>query len=637
MQAMNLKRLNPWSLVFSLNMSAHACSFKLLACGFFLFICMAMSVSAQKTPVKKDSTKIYKDIETYSKKGKFTKFIYQLIFKPVASLSSKKKAKKKIYPKLIQRKYSAFEGKTIRNINIETLDPFGYSVTDTLVASQNFLSRSANKLHIKSQHITIRNLLLIHQNQPFDSLLVKESERLVRTRAYVHYVSFYVAAASKNSDSVDIFIRELDNWSIIPKVALTSSSLHMNITDNNFLGLGHEFTATYNLNSAAVKNTYSAHYFIPNIRNTYINSTLHYGSDDIGNFTKSVAIDRPFFSPFAKWAAGINFSQQIRMDSIRINNSRLFSQEYKFNSQDYWAGSAIQLFKGNTEDDRTTNFISTARFLRIRYIEKPIETIDTLHIYTNENFYIASMGISTRKYVQDRYIFNYGVTEDVPIGKVYSLTVGYQEKNSIGRLYIGARVSMGHYYPWGYLSSNFEYGTFFHASHREQGVFTAGVNYFSGLFEIGKWKFRQFVKPQVTIGINRFSYDSLTLKAGNGLGGFNSLTLTGTSRLLFTLQTQSYAPWNLLGFRFGPFFICSLGMLGNASKGLRNSKVYSQFGFGLLIKNENLILNTFQISISFYPLIPGFGQNVFKINSFKTTDFGFRDFEIGKPAKVVYQ
>jgi hypothetical protein len=157
------------------------------------------------------------------------------------------------------------------------------------------------------------------------------------------------------------------------------------------------------------------------------------------------------------------------------------------------------------------------------------------------------------------------------------------------------------------------------------------------LVEIGKWKFRQFVKPQVTIGLNRFPYDSLTLKEGYGLDGFNSTALSGNSRLLLTVQTQSYAPWKLLGFQFGPFITYSLGMLGDAATGFKTSKAYSQIGIGVLIKNENLVFNTFQISISFYPLIPGIGQDVFKMNSYRTFDFGFRDFEIGKPTIAVFR
>ena len=78
-------------------------------------------------------------------------------------------------------------------------------------------------------------------------------------------------------------------------------------------------------------------------------------------------------------------------------------------------------------------------------------------------------------------------------------------------------------------------------------------------------------------------------------------------------------------------------ILGDEGTRFKNSKVYSQVGVGVLIKNANLVFNTFQLSISFYPLIPGLGQNIFKTNSFKTTDFGFRDFEFGKPSMVVYQ
>ncbi|HAQ18104.1 MAG TPA: hypothetical protein DCR40_02595 [Prolixibacteraceae bacterium] len=610
--------------------------FKIIAILLFSILTSAFAIAQQK-PVVKDSTKIYSEIESFSKRGKFTKFMYSLIFKPVASSPPKKKIKKKVYKKLIQKPYSSFEGKIIRNINIETLDPFGYSIGDSIYRSPNFLSKAGNHLHIKSHGITIRNLLLIHQNQVFDSLLVKESERLVRSQRYVRDVSFFVKATAKGSDSVDIFIRELDIWSIVPKGSASPTSSTINLADKNFLGLGHEFQGDFTRKFDKGINSYHANYTIPNIRNSYVRGTVHFGKDGNKKFNRSFTIDRPFFSPFARWAAGVNFTQQFFNDSALTDPSHLEILRYRFNSQDYWAGNAIQLLKGNNEYKRTTNFISTVRFLRVRYLDKPKEIFDTKHMFTDENFYMASIGISTRKYVQDKYIFKFGITEDVPIGKVLSITGGIQEKSRTDRVYLGARISFGNYYPWGYLSSNFEYGTFIRAAKFEEGVFTAGANYFTGLFEIGKWKFRQFVKPEVTLGFNRLFSDSLTLNDGYGLDGFHSTALQGTGRLLLTVQTQAYAPWNFIGFRFGPFLICSLGMLSDEINGFRNSKVYSQMGVGVLIKNENLVFNTFQISLSFYPQIPGTGHNIFKMNSFSTGDFGFRDFEIGKPGPVAYR
>jgi hypothetical protein len=604
---------------------------------FSLLILTRNFAIAQQTPAKTDSTKIYKNIETYSGRSKLKTFVYTLIFKPVAKISKKKDVKNKVYKKLIQKPYSSFEGKIIRNINIVTLDPFGYSATDTTVAKRNFLYKAGNAIHINTRIIAIRNLLLIHKNDLFNSLLVKESERLIRIQKYVHEVYFYVVAAGGKSDSVDVFIREMDKWSIIPTGSLSASGIRVNINEENFLGSGHGFQGDFKRNFKNGIDSVNIDYFIPNIRNTYINAKLHSGIDGYGNFSRRLAVDRPFFSPLAKWAAGVSVASQFRQDTLKDINLAYAPIILRFKTQDFWAGKAIRIFKGNMKEELVTNLVFTARYLRIRYTEKPPELNDPLHIYSNEDFYLGGIGITARKYVQDKYIFKYGDVEDVPVGKVLGLTGGYQVRNNTGRFYLGMRFSFGNYYEWGYLSSNFEYGTFFKASHTEQGIFTAGVNYFTGLIEVGKWKFREFVKPQITIGINRFPYDSLTINDGYGLDGFKSPALSGTQRLLFTLQTQSYSPWHLLGFHFGPYLICSFGMLGNATERFKNSKVYSQIGLGVLIKNENLVFSTFQISISFYPLIPGIGQDVFRINSFRTTDFGFRDFEIEKPSAVIFQ
>ena len=466
---------------------------------------------------------------------------------------------------------------------------------------------------------------------------MKESERLVRTREYIRDVSFTVRATALHSDSVDIFIRALDIWSIIPGGSASTSGITIDLADKNFLGLGHEFRNVYTRNYDDHSNYLNTNFTIPNIRNTYIRTNVHFDILGDKNYTRSLAIDRPFFSPFAKWAAGVILKQQFRDDTIRGVNLLFVPQRYKYNVQDFWAGNAIKVYDGTTETKRTTNLISAVRFLRVRYLERPTELVDPLHMFSDEEFYLASIGLSARRYVQDKYVFKFGITEDVPIGKVFNITGGYQQRNNIGRIYLGGRISLGEYFSWGYLGSNFEYGTFFRGSQAEQGALSVGVIYFTGLHEIGKWKFRQFVKPELTIGMNRFSYDSLTINEGYGLDGFNSLGLSGTSRLVMSVQTQAYAPWNFIGFRFGPFLTYTLGMLGNSSTGFSKSKIYSQIGLGILIKNENLVLNAFQISITFYPSIPGMGNNIFKTNSYQTSDFRLRDFEIGKPGIVAYQ
>jgi hypothetical protein len=611
--------------------------FKITFILCFAFVLTSDYTYAQQTPAKKDSTHLYENIEAYSGRSKFTKFMYRLFFKPVADTPAKKGTKKKPIKRPLQKPYSTFEGKTIRHIHIVTLDPFGNSIGDTIKSAPNFISRTGNKLHIRSQPVTIRNLLLFRKNQVFDSLLVIESERLVRSMGYVTDVSFFVKTTAKNADSVDIYIRELDKWSLTPNAVVTNSRVTLKLTERNFLGTGHESRNGFTWHHSSGKTSYNTNYYIPNIRNTYVNATFQLGTDEFRNLTRRFAIDRPFYSPYAKWAAGVDFSYQSRWIYHKTGDSVPALLQLTYNIRDLWAGNAIQIFKGKSEDERAANFISAFRYMRVRYFEKPDETFNLQPLYNDENFYLVTLGVSKRKYVQDKYIFKFGLTEDVPVGKVYSLTGGFQQRDISNRFYLGARVSFGKYYSWGYLSSNYEFGTFILASHTQQGILSVGVSYFTGLKEVGNWKFRHFIKPELTIGLNRYPNDSLTINDRYGLQGFNSQGLSGTSRMLVKLQTQAYCPLDFIGFRFGPYLAWTFGMLGDESSGFKYSRVYSQIGLGLLIKNENLVLNTFQVSIAFYPIIPGKGQNVIKLNPLETTNFGFQDFEISKPSTILFQ
>ena len=78
-------------------------------------------------------------------------------------------------------------------------------------------------------------------------------------------------------------------------------------------------------------------------------------------------------------------------------------------------------------------------------------------------------------------------------------------------------------------------------------------------------------------------------------------------------------------------------MLGNESSGFRFGQLYSQFGLGVLIRNEYLVFNTFQISLAFYPQVFGGGNNIFRLNPYRASSFGFRDFDLQKPVIVTYQ
>lgn len=606
--------------------------FKLKLLFYVLILCSSQVSFAQENEIKKDTSKGYREIEKYSKKRKFTKFLYKLVFNPV----TKKPVKKQKPKKTIIKNYQQFEGKIIRNIHITTLDPFGYSETDSTETPKVFAQKAGNFLHLKTKKLAIKNLLLIRKNKPLDTLLIQESERLIRSQRISKRITSEMKIVS--GDSVDVYIRVLDSWSLTPDISSSSSRSKFYLTERNFFGLGHETSGSHTKSLKNSDDGYSINYYIPTIRNTYISTRLNYEIDLDNNYAKAINVERPFYSSFTRWAGGLSLGQNLNkilsLDANKIENI----QNSKFNYQDYWGGHSFQIFKGNSEYNRTTNFITSVRYFNKNYVEKPFYNTDSLDIYSSEKLYLISLGINSRKFTQDKNIFNFNVVEDIASGFVYNITSGYQKKYDDYNFYIGGRIAFGDYFKYGYLSANLESGTFLDSGKMRQTTTSLRLVYFTNLVEIGKWKFRQFIKPQLIIGNNRLdsNFDRLTLNGNNnGIDGFNSQSLFGTKKLLMTIQTQGYSPWRLIGFRLNPYFSYTAGMLGNKDIGFSTSKLYSQVSLGVIISNDFLIFSSFQFSLSYFPNIPD-GNSLFKTNAINTSDFGLQNFELTKPNLIAY-
>ncbi len=602
----------------------------------------------QVTKTQKDSINMYDKIEDYSKKRKFTKTLHKLVFR---STTKKPVNAPKNRPK---QDFKPFEGKIIRHINIQSHDPFGFSFTDSTETANSWIEKTGNFIHIKSKAFAIRNTLLIKEKTPLDTLLLSESERLIRSQNFIRRVQITAESVGTSKDSVDINIEVLDSWSLIPTGSVSTSKFKLKLRNRNFLGFGHEFNNTL-LKSLEDGNLgYEMEYTAPNIKNTFIEANLAYRIDLDGYYSKVLKIERPFYSALARWAGGIYLDEQYRKEYLQNAEMESTLQDFRYLTEDFWGGHAFKIFDGPSEKERTTNLIASARYLHVDYRERPSPTYDSIGYFANESFYLGSVGIASRQFLKDDYIFRDGTIEDVPIGTVYALTAGYQRKNQHNRMYVGLKASHGNNFDWGFLSTNFEIGTFLDDGHLEQTTISLQANYFTNLMSLGNnWKMRQFVKPQILIGTNRLAsegdritidqnnkfrgvYDNdFDLKKGAGIQGFDS-DLMGTKKYVLSLQTQFYSPWELLGFRLNPFLNATLAILGDEGESILNNKLYSSFGAGFIIRNDYLVFSSFQLSFSFYPTIPGQGDNIFKTNAFATDDFGFQSFDLGKPKPVWY-
>ncbi|MDM1383916.1 hypothetical protein [Myroides marinus] len=576
----------------------------------------------------RDTTRIFKNFEENNKKSKLGRFFNKMVYKNNKRLVANA-------PEIKNTQHLELgEGKVIRNIRIVTLDPFGYSDSDSLRAPSTQLEKLGNKFHLKTKKFTIKNFLIFKEGDLFDSLKIKESERLLRTQNFIRRVTMYPIPTT-HPDTVDVLIRELDSWSIYPTGSVSTSSYRIKLRDRNFAGLGHDLTLQYTSRYKENKQGVYFNYTVNNIQNTFIRGNVVYEQEVWGSYVKGVALDRPFYSPYTKWAGGASLSQKFRRDSLPDINQKYSYESLKYNTFDSWAGYSIPLFKSYKNKPVITNLRTSLRYIRQTYTERPQDQYDFYGYYKNQSSYLGSISLSSINYVQDQYIFNYNIIEDVQVGKVLAITGGMQEKYDKKRPYFGAKFAMGGYTKWGYFSGNIEWGSYFYNNQAEQGAFRIEGTYFTKLFMWGNWRFRHFITPQLIYGYKRFDYIGDELRLDNVIQGIRALKTTGSKRFAIAYHWQSYAPYEWKGFRFNPYFNFEGAFISNEDSKLFDSRMYSKFSIGIVANNDYLVFSKLAISLVFYPVMPDTGQSVIRANS-RQYNMALPDFNYDRPRPVSY-
>jgi hypothetical protein len=581
---------------------------------------------------KRDSTDLYEKIKRKADRSKITKLIYEAVFVepkpneyPVQPASNEEK---------IVNPYLKYEGNVIRKVNIKVLDPFGKSITDTSFQKTNLIQDLGNRIHIKSKHWVIRNKLLFKINDTVNPLSLSESERLLRQSAYVNDARIFISEIS-NTDSVDVNVLVLDESPSFIQAAITDVSGNARYTNQNIFGFGHQFQQYVGFTKPDVMD-YSGYYNIANLDHTYISSVLFYQTNNYGT-TTGISFDRPFYSPLAKWAGGVSLSRSWKYFPFKDSAEGIVKQlPLQSSGYDIWAGKSFKINSRHKFFNQSTNIIIGERYFANVFDERPSFVIDTQKTNLGTYSFIGNIGLSVQQFYKEKYIYRFGANEDVPHGFVVQLLYGATKKEFTNtRYYTGMEIARALHIKEGYFSSTLSYGMFFNKFMANDITLNFKLNYFCDLFRIGKWYFREFVNYNFVYGLNKMPSERITLTSGE-LYGFNAGSLTGITKMVMNVETVAYAPYNLAGFRFAPVLLTGFGMIGDQSNKLLESNLYQAYSLGLMTRNENLLVNTFQVSFGVYPFLPGGQNNIFKLNPVASFTLKVRAFSVSKPTFISY-
>lgn len=578
-----------------------------------------------------DSAQIYKKIKKVAEKRTLTSWIYQAIFtepSPREYPSEPSAPEKHVNPYIKQK------DRIIRKVNITVYNPFGHKVQDSTKKFDRFLENSANHLHISTRKWIIINRLLFKEYDTLSPLALSETERLLRIADFINDAKVYVSD-TLNSDSVTVNVDVYDRWPISAPMHLSPNSADIRFRNQNFLGIGQQFDQYVWYNRENVYN-YRGYYTIANLDNTYISSQLSYKIEEAGEQV-ALAFNRPYFSPLAKWAGGVygghnwnHFGYSDTSGSI-VNKVPLNSLYY-----DVWLGKAFKLGKKKTFFNQSTNVIVGSRYYDTKFLARPDFSIDTAKTNRSTWAYVGNVGFSVQQYYKDRYIYRFGSYEDVPEGLIIQAVYGVSKKEyDPEQYYIGAEIARAKKFRIGNLSSTISGGMYYQEKLSNNITAKFRLTYISNLIKKGRWYFREFAYYDVVHGVNKPIGENITIK-GDEMYGFNSGTLTANTKMVMNLESVAYAPYNVIGFKFGAVAMAGFAIMERELYTLDNSPLFQAYSMGLLIRNEHLVSSTFQISVGMYPFLPGLDKNTFSFNPITSFTLRVRGFAMGRPEFISY-
>ncbi|WP_276371685.1 hypothetical protein [Chryseolinea sp. H1M3-3] len=507
-----------------------------------------------------------------------------------------------------------YEGKIIRKINIRRIG-FDKIVLDTAYTFRSFIANTANNLHTDTKESVIRNHLFIREGRPLNAYRVADNERTIRNLEFILDARIFVKPISKSSDSVDLLIVTRDVFSLGGSVSTSlPGKYRIRIRDINIAGLGHyvQVGQIYDQRRTP-RYAYEGFYQINNIKGSFIDASLGYTKLNrgisVGNENERSVyfkLSRALYQPFARFAGAIEYSDNLSRNVYSEADST-FSR-YHYRIQDYWIGYSIghKRLPKNLRENRNRTFLALRSFKQ--YFLKGATNIDLTEpdrfAYRDRLSILAQLTFFRQDFYKTQYVLGFGRTEDVPHGYRISFTGGWERELQSKRPYVGSELNYNKVQATGtILTFNLKVASFWNGSDAEDGLFSFDFTKYSKINKIRRSIIRTQFESGYAVLFNQNVKRGIDIRDLNGIAGFLTDSLVGLQRFTIAQEATIFTPWKVLGFRMAPTGRVEFALIQRSGKFLQARNLFAGLSVGLRARNENLIFNTFEARIFYYPRI----------------------------------
>ena len=507
-----------------------------------------------------------------------------------------------------------YEGKIIRKIIINQIG-FERVIPDTSRWIKSTAAKVGNRLHHDTKSWVIRNNLFIREGKPLNPYRMADNERYLRDLEFILDSRIFVLPLSDESDSVDLLVMTRDVFSlgaaVIPR---SGNEYQFRLQEANLGGMGQKLrmTGVYDYERAP-KTGYEFLYQKTNLFGSFINASVAYTEINTGRsvgeeneYGYLFRLDRPLYNPFARWTGALELSRNWSKNNFS-EEENLF-ENYQYDIKDVWAGYSFGLKKIQDKPAQGENRNRT--FVALRAFDQefskmpgiPLSSNDST-IYTDRSDVLGQLSFFKQNFYKTRYVLGFGRTEDIPYGYRMTFTGGWEKEQGIQRAYTGAEVMVstvgekGNFYTY-----TLKLGNYLSEDLIEDALAKISVSHYSRLHTMGKSRVRNFAELEFASQLNQTLKRGLDINDVNGIRGFKPDSLLGSKRLRLRTEAVVFTPWKLLGFHLAPVANIDLAYLGQEYQQLiQKENFYSGFAAALRARNENLIFNTVEAKVYYYP------------------------------------
>jgi len=476
------------------------------------------------------------------------------------------------YP--IENDESVIELKKIRHINFNINPIFDESNPK----ENNFLFRLANRLHIGTKIVAIKNDLLFDENSHYDADTLYESERILRTRRYLNRSKISVKNQDEENVDVDVDVNEV--WTLVPAISFSrsggSNDYSFGMKDSNFLGYGKSFNITYNKSDERSGELFE--YTDPNTSWHQTRLEIAYENNSDGS-RQFFSFFRPYFSLATPSAGGVEYEEYDREESYYNQGDEVDTYRHLSTNIEVFYGSKISLSNqdnihrvnlGYSEEDDTFSSI-------------PFEANDD-PLPENRIFNIVW---AEYQYIQNRFSRFKNIQQ---INQVEDINFGFQTKLRAGYAYS----SIDQYNESFYISSTASHGVMlskdnillaetaigaFYNDEIYNGVLSARLDYHWSNIKHGQF----YIGIKGARGLRLFADKSLGMGGDFGLRGYPDNYQFGDKRYLINLEQRFYGQreWLSLFYMGAAIFYDEGRAWGNSVSPQSQDERLRDVGFGL--------------------------------------------------------